>query len=97
MGFWMLNLKKFWRASTVLVNKPAVLFALFSVRAYQLLLSSFMGGNCRFYPSCSCYAEEAFRKHNFITASYLVARRLWSCRPFGAQGYDPVPEGIHHV
>ena len=47
---------------------------------------------CRFTPTCSNYALEAFEKYNFFKASYLTIRRLFRCRPFGKVGYDPVPE-----
>lgn len=46
---------------------------------------------CRFTPTCSNYAKEAFNNHNFFYASYLTIRRLIRCRPFGKFGYDPVP------
>ena len=59
---------------------------------YQSLFSFFLGGNCRFYPSCSCYAKQAFDEHNFIYALYLVVVRLSKCRPGGPFGDDPVPK-----
>jgi len=62
------------------------------VRSYQLLLSPYMGGNCRFEPSCSHYAQEALEKRPATTAIQLIMTRLLRCRPFGAHGYDPIPE-----
>lgn len=47
---------------------------------------------CRFYPSCSAYAKEAIENYGALTGSVLTVRRLVRCRPFGASGYDPVPE-----
>src|SRR5688572_18696398 len=47
---------------------------------------------CRFEPSCSAYALQAFKKHNFITATRLSARRICRCNPWGGCGHDPVPE-----
>lgn len=66
--------------------------AVFMIRFYQYTLSYFLGGNCRFYPSCSDYAVESFEEHNFIRALYLTTKRILKCHPLsGHQGYDPVP------
>jgi len=48
--------------------------------------------SCRFNPTCSNYALEAFENFNFFKASYLTIKRLLRCRPFGKFGYDPVPK-----
>ena len=50
-----------------------------------------LGPTCRFYPSCSCYAEEALQQHGAVRGSYLTVRRLMRCHPWHAGGYDPVP------
>lgn len=62
------------------------------VRAYQIVLSPWLGGNCRFEPSCSHYGLEALQKHGALRGTWLILRRLGRCRPFGPSGYDPVPE-----
>ncbi len=49
---------------------------------------------CRFYPSCSCYALEAYQKHGFFGGSYLTIRRIVRCNPFCKGGIDKVPEKI---
>ena len=46
---------------------------------------------CRYYPTCSHYALEAFRQHSFAYALSLAMRRILRCRPFAKGGYDPVP------
>lgn len=46
---------------------------------------------CRFTPSCSSFALEALEEHGSLRGSWLAARRLLRCRPFGPSGYDPVP------
>lgn len=46
---------------------------------------------CRFTPSCSAYAAEAYEVHGAARGSWLTVRRLLRCRPFGPSGYDPVP------
>jgi putative membrane protein insertion efficiency factor len=58
---------------------------------YRKLISPFLGNNCRFDPSCSAYAEEALRKHGAFRGSWLAARRIGRCHPWGGSGYDPVP------
>lgn len=45
---------------------------------------------CRFYPSCSCYAHEAFAKYGFLKAGFLSVKRIFKCQPFSAGGYDPL-------
>jgi uncharacterized protein len=50
---------------------------------------------CRFYPSCSNYAVEAFTEHGFWAGLSLTARRLVRCRPFGPHGVDLVPVHRH--
>jgi len=61
------------------------------LRAYQALLGPFLGGNCRFYPSCSHYAYEAIERFGARRGSWLAVRRLLRCHPFSAGGVDPVP------
>lgn len=62
------------------------------IRAYRLLLSPWVGRNCRFLPTCSEYALEALDKHGAWYGGWLTIRRLSRCRPGGSDGYDPVPE-----
>ncbi|NQY99155.1 MAG: membrane protein insertion efficiency factor YidD [Bdellovibrionales bacterium] len=58
---------------------------------YKYTFSVFLGGNCRFYPSCSNYCIEAYNTHGFIKATLLTLNRLKKCHPLGEGGYDPVP------
>ena len=62
------------------------------VRAYRLVLSPWVGTNCRYQPACSAYAMEALKKHGGIKGSWLTVRRIGRCHPWGGTGYDPVPE-----
>jgi putative membrane protein insertion efficiency factor len=66
------------------------------IRLYQLLLSPFLGGGCRFVPSCSAYAREAIERHGARRGAWLALRRLAKCHPFGSSGFDPVPLRTKH-
>lgn len=46
---------------------------------------------CRYHPTCSTYAREAYQKHNFFYASVLSFWRVLRCNPLSKGGYDPVP------
>ncbi len=63
-----------------------------AIWAYRIVLGPWLGGRCRFYPSCSQYALDAYRVHGPIRGSWLTARRLARCHPLGGRGFDPVPE-----
>lgn len=62
------------------------------VRCYQYCLSPYMMAHCRFHPSCSGYAVEALQIHGLFKGLWLTLRRISSCHPWHAGGYDPVPE-----
>lgn len=64
------------------------------VRGYQLLLSPWLGSNCRFEPTCSAYALQALQQHGALGGSYLTLRRLGRCHPWCDGGCDPVPAKI---
>jgi uncharacterized protein len=69
----------------------------FAVRLYRWTLSpakTFLFGplgQCRFNPSCSAYALEAVKAHGALAGSWLAARRVCRCHPWGGCGDDPVP------
>lgn len=65
--------------------------ALALISAYQ---RAFEGrpSPCRFFPSCSSYAHEAFTRHGTARGGWLTLRRLARCRPLGPSGFDPVPD-----
>jgi len=62
------------------------------VRFYQKCISPLKKPCCRFTPTCSEYAIEAFRKHGALKGLYLSIKRILRCNPFSKGGYDPVPE-----
>jgi putative membrane protein insertion efficiency factor len=63
-----------------------------AIHAYRLTLAPFLGGNCKFYPSCSHYAEQAIKIHGPKRGTLLALKRLLRCRPFTKGGHDPVPD-----
>ena len=73
------------------MSGPAMVLAA-AIRAYRYLISPMLGPTCRFYPSCSCYAEQALQQHGAIRGTYLTVRRLMRCHPWHEGGYDPVPQ-----
>lgn len=63
------------------------------IRFYQKCLSPLKRKPCcRFVPSCSAYAIEAYRKRGFFVGTFLSVARVLRCQPFCAGGYDPVPD-----
>jgi putative membrane protein insertion efficiency factor len=74
--------------------------AIWFVRGYQLFLSPLkhlfgVHRSCRFEPTCSHYAIEAFQLHGFFKGGWLALRRICRCHPWGPWGYDPVPPCKH--
>ncbi len=62
------------------------------IRVYRYLLSPLLGPCCRYTPTCSEYAMQAIQQHGPLRGSWLAFKRIGSCHPWGATGYDPVPE-----
>jgi len=58
---------------------------------YRLTLSPLIGGQCRYLPTCSCYAEDAIRAHGAWRGGWMTLARLQRCRPLGGSGWDPAP------
>ena len=63
------------------------------VRLYRAAISPWLGTNCRYQPTCSEYALEALRMHGAFKGTWLAAKRIGRCHPWGGSGYDPVPNG----
>ena len=78
-----MELNAFWK----IINQVPILL----IKFYRLYISPLLGPSCRFYPTCSNYALEAFRTHNFFYALWLTVWRVIRCNPFSIGGYDPVP------
>lgn len=63
---------------------------IFLIKIYQSIPSNIHNA-CRFTPTCSSYAIEAYENYGFFKGSILTIKRLFRCSPFGSFGYDPVP------
>jgi len=79
------------RAALPLVSRAAAWPLVLLVRVYQVTLSPWMGGQCRYEPTCSAFALEALREHGAWRGSLMAVRRILRCHPFVRGGYDPVP------
>ena len=64
------------------------------VRAYQWAISPWLGPRCRFQPTCSEYAVGAIRRFGPLRGGWMALKRVIRCHPWGASGYDPVPDRI---
>ena len=72
------------------LSPPArVAFAL--VKGYQRVFA-YRGSPCRYLPTCSNYALDALERHGALRGGWLAVRRLSRCHPWGASGWDPVPD-----
>lgn len=71
---------------------PTVLPFIALIHGYRLLIAPLLAPRCRFHPTCSEYALDAYRRHGAWRGSVLTVRRLLRCHPWGGSGYDPVPE-----
>lgn len=62
------------------------------IRFYQVAISPFTPGVCRYNPTCSHYTLKALKTYGLIKGGWLGLKRIASCNPWGGTGYDPVPE-----
>jgi putative membrane protein insertion efficiency factor len=82
------------RAAVAAIRLPGIFFRgllLGLLWVYRHLISPLLGPTCRYYPSCSAYAEGAVRTHGAAKGTVLAVARLGRCHPWTAGGLDPVP------
>lgn len=75
------------------LGKVAAWVATRPIRFYQLAISPWLPGSCRYLPTCSEYAVAALRTHGLVKGGMLALWRLLRCHPWAKGGYDPVPPG----
>jgi len=81
---------KLKRVISKFINLPKFL-CIKIIRCYQLFISPMLGPRCRFYPTCSQYAIEAFKIHGFCKGLIFTLIRLSKCHPYHSGGIDHVP------
>ena len=64
------------------------------IKFYKLIISPYLGNNCRYLPTCSEYFIDSLKKYGFIKGSIKGFKRILSCHPIkflgGGDGFDPV-------
>lgn len=60
------------------------------IKIYQKLISPLFPPSCRFYPTCSNYAIDAFTKYGVLKGGTKAIWRILRCNPFNKGGYDPL-------
>lgn len=66
---------------------------IYLIKLYKKRISpiiSARGYHCKYYPTCSEYAIQAFEKYGFFKGFFLTSKRLLKCNPFSKGGYDPL-------
>lgn len=83
----MVQLARYFRLADGMAGR----FLALCVRLYQMTLGFWLGGHCRFHPTCSCYGIEALREHGALRGGWLTIRRIARCHPLHEGGVDLVP------
>jgi putative membrane protein insertion efficiency factor len=71
------------------MQRQAAAVVIAAVHGYQILISPWLGRNCRFQPTCSTYCIEAVRRYGVGRGLLKAARRVARCHPWSRGGYDP--------
>ena len=86
MRFLIDNIKGLFKKVSSILAKACIGL----IRFYQVVISPLKGPTCRFYPTCSQYSIQAFKKYGFLKGLWLTLRRVSKCHPFHPGGYDPL-------
>lgn len=76
---------------------PVRLLLIGAIRVYRVTLGGVLGGQCKFYPTCSMYAEDAVRVHGAMRGTLMAIWRVARCGPFTSGGIDHVPPRDRHA
>ena len=96
-NYSMLNLEKPFSWPYLKFQKMVEMILSCLIRFYQHCLSGFLGGQCRYEPSCSNYALEAIDHLGPWMGFWLALKRIGRCHPLGSHGFDPVPRRKERV
>lgn len=61
-----------------------------TIKIYKIFISPVIPACCRYEPSCSAYAIDAFRKYGILKGFFLSLKRILRCNPFSKGGVDPL-------
>ncbi len=84
-------MKRLAEQSLSILKRFVIIIPIILIKIYQYTISPFFPNSCRFYPSCSEYSLQAFKKHGLFRGFWLTMNRLRRCHPWGGHGIDPVP------
>lgn len=73
------------------LTRVSARFLLWVIGAYRRFISPHTAPSCRFYPSCSAYAEQAVKRYGPWRGGIMAIRRVARCHPWNPGGYDPLP------
>lgn len=76
---------------------PVAKLALALITVYRYAISPLIPSRCRYYPTCSSYADEAIRRYGILRGGMLAVRRIGRCHPWGGHGVDMVPDLDNHT
>lgn len=62
------------------------------VTFYRKVISPLKPPTCRFYPTCSEYSLESYKRFGAVKGTILTVKRIGKCHPFHPGGIDLVPE-----
>ena len=68
------------------------------IKVYKLIISPYLGNNCRYLPTCSEYSIDALKEFGLLKGSFLSIKRILSCHPIkilgGGEGFHPVKKKV---
>lgn len=71
-----------------ILTYPITLVCLFFLLIYRKGISSSLGKNCHYIPTCSKYAWDSVVEFGWLFGGILTIKRLLRCRPNHKAGID---------
>jgi len=64
------------------------------INIYRLVISPYLGNNCRYMPTCSQYFIDSLNEYGILKGFFMGIKRIFKCHPIkflgGGEGFDPV-------